>query len=112
MGYLVDSRKKKRGDGFELRTSGHGAIRGGKGLFISADDQPNAIGQQLDMDSAQSLLQQALQQSEALAAAAKIAEAVAADYGRQRVLLNESLAQLRKAGILVSASGRSADLRG
>uniref|UniRef100_UPI0003828BF8 type VI secretion system Vgr family protein n=1 Tax=Cupriavidus sp. WS TaxID=1312922 RepID=UPI0003828BF8 len=32
LGYLVDHQKKKRGDGFELRTSGWGAIRGGKGL--------------------------------------------------------------------------------
>ncbi|AZG13880.1 type VI secretion system Vgr family protein [Cupriavidus pauculus] len=103
MGYLVDRERKKRGDGFELRTSGWGALRGGKGIFISADDQPTANGQQLDMESAQGLLQQALQQTEALAAAAKAAEAVAADYDRQKTLLNESLAQLKKAGILISA---------
>jgi len=103
MGYLVDGKKKKRGDGFELRTSGWGALRSGKGMLISADDQPNANGQQLDMESAQGLLQQALQQTEALAAAAKAAEAVTADYDRQKALLNESLAQLKKAGILISA---------
>ncbi len=40
LGCLVDRKKQKRGEGFELRTSGWGAIRGGKGLFISADDQP------------------------------------------------------------------------
>ncbi|TPQ40154.1 type VI secretion system Vgr family protein [Cupriavidus pinatubonensis] len=103
LGYLVDGKKQKRGDGFELRTSGWGAVRGGKGLLISADDQPNAHGQQLDMEAAKGLLQQALQQSEALGAAAKAAEAVAADYARQKALLDESLAQLKRAGILVSA---------
>ncbi|WER48138.1 type VI secretion system tip protein VgrG [Cupriavidus sp. WKF15] len=103
LGYLVDHQKRKRGDGFELRTSGWGAIRGGKGLFLSADDQPNASGQQLDMDAAQGLLQQALQQSEALASAAKAAQAIAADYGRQKVLLDDTLKKLKKAGILVSA---------
>ncbi|MCA3208114.1 type VI secretion system tip protein VgrG, partial [Cupriavidus sp.] len=36
LGYLVDGKKKKRGYGVELRTSGWGAIRGGKGLLISA----------------------------------------------------------------------------
>ncbi|WP_078198505.1 type VI secretion system Vgr family protein [Cupriavidus necator] len=103
LGYLVDHKKEKRGDGFELRTSGWGAIRGGKGLFISADDQPNAAGKQLDMEAAQALLEQALQQSEALAAAAKAAQATAADYERQRSLFNDTLKALKKAGILVSA---------
>jgi type VI secretion system secreted protein VgrG len=103
LGYLVDHQGKKRGDGFELRTSGWGAIRSGKGLFVSADDQPNAGGKQLDMDAAQGLLQQALQQSEALAAAASAAQAVAADYDRQKALFEDTLKELRKAGILVSA---------
>ena len=72
-------------------------------MLISADDQPNANGRQLEMASVQGLLQQALQQTEALAAAAKAAEAVTADYDRQKALLNESLSQLKKAGILISA---------
>ncbi|WP_084004096.1 type VI secretion system Vgr family protein [Cupriavidus pauculus] len=103
MGYLVDHKRQKRGEGFELRTSGWGALRAGRGMLISADDQPNANGQQLEMASVQGLLQQALQQTEALAAAAKAAEAVTADYDRQKALLNESLSQLKKAGILISA---------
>jgi len=103
LGHLVDSKKQPRGEGFELRSSGHGAIRGGKGLFISADDQPNAGGKQLDMQAAQGLLEQALQQSAALAEAAGAAQAIAADYGRQKALLNDTLMELRKAGIVVSA---------
>jgi type VI secretion system secreted protein VgrG len=103
LGHIVDGKRKKRGAGFELRTSGKGAIRSGSGLFVSADDQPNASGQQLDMDAAQGLLQQALQQSEALAEAAKAAQAIAADYDRQKALLNNTLQDLKKAGILVSA---------
>ncbi|MGE8454874.1 MAG: DUF2345 domain-containing protein, partial [Pseudomonadales bacterium] len=103
LGYLVDRKRKKRGEGFELRTDAWGAIRGGKGLFLSADDQPNAGGQQLDMEAVQNLLQQALQQSEALASAANAAQAVAADYNRQKALLNDTLTALKKAGILVSA---------
>ncbi|UIF87518.1 type VI secretion system Vgr family protein [Cupriavidus sp. UYPR2.512] len=103
LGYLVDHKKEKRGDGFELRTSGWGAIRGGKGLFLSADDQPGAGGKQLDMVAAQALLEQALQQSEALATAAKAAQAIAADYEEQRTLFNDTLKALKKAGILISA---------
>ncbi len=46
LGCLVDGKRQTRGEGFELRTSGWGAIRGGKGLFLSADDQPSAKGPQ------------------------------------------------------------------
>ena len=103
LGYLVDHQKKNRGKGFELRTSGWGAIRAGNGLLVSADDRPNAGGHQLAMDAAQGVLQQALQQSEALAAAAKAAQAIAAEYDRQKALLEDTLKELRKAGVLVSA---------
>ncbi|MCW7550824.1 type VI secretion system tip protein VgrG, partial [Photorhabdus sp. APURE] len=42
LGHLVDGQRphpNKRGEGFELRTDDWGAIRAGKGLFISADQQ-------------------------------------------------------------------------
>jgi type VI secretion system secreted protein VgrG len=103
LGYLVDDKRQKRGEGFELRTSGWGAIRGGKGLFLSADDQPSAKGPQLGMDAARGLLQQALSQAEALASAAQAAQAVAADYGRQKALLDNTLDTLKQAGLLASA---------
>lgn len=88
LGYLVDADSKQRGDGFELRTSAWGAIRAGKGVLISADDQPAAGGQQLEMERVRGLLQQALQASESLAEAARTAQAEAADCARQRALLD------------------------
>jgi len=103
LGCLVDRKKQKRGEGFELRTSGWGAIRGGKGLFISADDQVKAEGQQLDIQAAQCLLEQALRQTEALSEAAKAAQAMTADCEAQKALLNDTLTQLKQAGVLVSA---------
>jgi type VI secretion system secreted protein VgrG len=57
LGHLVDAEKKKRGEGFELRTDGWGAIRGGKGVFISADKQAKAQGQALDMTPATHLIE-------------------------------------------------------
>ncbi|SEN69018.1 Uncharacterized conserved protein, DUF2345 family, partial [Pseudomonas sp. ok272] len=57
-----DAQKKKRGEGFELRTDGWGAIRAGKGVFISADAQPKAQGDVLSMDPANALVQQAREQ--------------------------------------------------
>jgi type VI secretion system secreted protein VgrG len=51
LGHVVDAGRKKRGEGFELRSDGWGAIRGGKGVFISADEQAKANGDVLAMDS-------------------------------------------------------------
>ncbi|MBH2795413.1 type VI secretion system tip protein VgrG [Serratia marcescens] len=62
LGHLVDSERQKRGEGFELRTDGWGAIRAQKGLFISADGQAKAQGQVLAMEPAISLLKGAVNQ--------------------------------------------------
>jgi type VI secretion system secreted protein VgrG len=62
LGHLVDAGKQKRGEGFELRTDGWGAIRAGKGLFISADEQTKATGDVLTMAPASGLVQGASQQ--------------------------------------------------
>jgi len=103
LGHMVDSKRQKRGEGFELRTSGHGAIRGGKGILISADDQPHARGPQLEMVSTLTHLRQALAQVQALAEAAKAAQAIVAEYDKQRAFLDNTLDQLKKAGVLISA---------
>nr|WP_174772082.1 type VI secretion system Vgr family protein [Paraburkholderia sp. SG-MS1] len=102
LGYLVDSKKQRRGEGFELRTSGRGAIRGGKGMFISADDQPNAGGQQLDMQAALKELQSALSRVTALVNATTQAKGTPADKATQSSLL-DALDQLGSAGLIASA---------
>ena len=56
LGHLVDSERRQRGEGFELRTDSQGTIRAGKGVFITADAQPKAQGEQLEMEPASSLL--------------------------------------------------------
>ncbi|MCY1413282.1 Rhs element Vgr protein [compost metagenome] len=62
LGHLVDAKRQKRGEGFELRTDDWGAIRGGKGVFISADQQGKAQGQVLDMKPAVTLMENAADQ--------------------------------------------------
>lgn len=62
LGYLVDSDRQPRGEGFELRTDSWGAIRAQKGIFISADGQVQAQGQVLAMEPAVSLLKGAVNQ--------------------------------------------------
>jgi type VI secretion system secreted protein VgrG len=103
LGHMVDSQRQNRGSGYELRTSGYGAIRAGKGMFITAYDQPAASGKQLEMAPTEALLEQALQQMRALGEAASAAQAIAADYEKQKTLLDGTLKELKKAGILVSA---------
>ncbi|MFJ4131915.1 type VI secretion system Vgr family protein [Pseudomonas cyclaminis] len=83
LGHLVDGKKKKRGEGFELRTDGWGAIRGGKGVFISADEQRQAQGNQLDMAAAITQLEGALSLARSMAQAASSADVNPADIDSQ-----------------------------
>ncbi|WP_339436417.1 type VI secretion system Vgr family protein, partial [Pseudomonas sp. EL_65y_Pfl1_R32] len=103
LGHLVDAQKHKRGEGFELRTDGWGAIRGGKGLFISADVQPKAQGQMLDMSDALGRLQQAGDQLQGLSVDAQAANADPADVQAQLTLMRDQLDTLKAAVVLLSA---------
>jgi len=103
LGHLVDSQRKERGQGVELRTDNHAAIRGGKGVFINADAQPGAQGQQLDMQEAITQLEAALELAQGLAETVKAAQAHAADHEQQRQQLEDTFRQLKRAGILMSA---------
>ena len=103
LGHLVDAQKQKRGEGFELRTDGWGAIRGGKGVFISADVQPKAQGQMLDMSDALGRLQQAGDQLDGLSTDAQAANADPADAQAQLNLLKQDLEQLKSSVLLLSA---------
>ncbi|WP_211621421.1 DUF2345 domain-containing protein, partial [Paraburkholderia domus] len=103
LGHMVDGDCKERGQGAELRTDEHVAIRGAKGVFISADAQYAAQGRQLAMQPAQGLLEQALELTQSLADAARAAQAIAADYEQQKALFDDTLKELQQAGVLVSA---------
>lgn len=103
LGHLVDSQKQQRGEGFELRTDDWGAIRAGKGIFISADGQPKAGGKVLEMGAALAELQAAVQTTSALRYAAESAKAELADVEKQTALINERLKQLEQRVLLLSA---------
>lgn len=103
LGHLVDAQREQRGDGFELRSDGWGALRAGKGVLVSAYAQGRAKGKQLEMDAVVSELQQALQLAEALRDAASTATADAAETETQRQLLHESLKGLQQPGVLIGA---------
>ncbi len=102
LGHVVDANRDKRGEGFELRTDAWGAIRGGKGIFITADQQPQAQGPVLNMSEALAQLNSALHIVSTLAKTAGASGAMAADVENQRELCH-ALNNLREAGLIASA---------
>ncbi|KQW56502.1 type VI secretion system Vgr family protein [Variovorax sp. Root411] len=77
----VAGRKDDRGQGFELRTDGHGAVRAAKGLLLSTEVRPNAQAHITDMRETTARLTQARDLHEGLSEAAQ--EAKAHDSGDQ-----------------------------
>ncbi|HBC1011848.1 TPA: type VI secretion system tip protein VgrG [Escherichia coli] len=102
LGHNVDAQRVLRGEGAELRTDRHVSIRGGAGILISADKQPEARGDMLDMNAAVAQLQSALQLVTALAQSAGVSGALDADINSQQQLARV-LNQLKEAGLLMTA---------
>lgn len=104
-GHLVDAQGKIRGVGTELRTDEWGAIRAGKGLFISADEQSKAQGEVLDMEAALKEITHLLQQREQLNLAVKQAKALQADIESQKQLLQQRLDPLNQSLLFSAPQG-------
>jgi type VI secretion system secreted protein VgrG len=68
-------RKDDRGQGFELRTDGHGAVRSAKGLLLSTEARANAQGHITDMRETVARLTQGRDLHESLAQVAQQAQA-------------------------------------
>src|SRR5699024_6385308 len=110
MGFLVhprntDGNGKERGHGFELRTDDWGAVRAGKGLYLSTDARKNAEGNQLDLQEAIQQLENALTLAKSLAkTAGHTGEAIPADITDQEKQLASAYTDLTKSALLVSAA--------
>lgn len=102
LGHNVNASRELRGEGAELRTDDWVSIRGGKGVFISADEQTQVGGQMLEMDEAIQQLEQALSLARSMAKAATSAKATQGDVGSQQQL-NASLSDLTASGMLLHA---------
>jgi type VI secretion system secreted protein VgrG len=59
-------RKDHRGEGFELRTDGHGAVRAKDGLILSTEGRPQASGHITDLSETTARLAQAQSQHDSL----------------------------------------------
>ncbi|MGJ7581816.1 type VI secretion system Vgr family protein [Variovorax sp. RHLX14] len=80
LGYLTRiednaGRKDARGEGFELRTDGHGVLRAGDGMLISTEARTKAIGHAKELTESVARLAAAQDQHAQLSDAAKQAQA-------------------------------------
>jgi type VI secretion system secreted protein VgrG len=103
LGHMVDGDRKERGQGAELRSDVHVAVRGGKGVLVSAEAQPSATGQQLAMHDADATLQQAMDMMRSLNDSASAAKAWLAEIDQQRALIEQRLTNLQKPVIVANA---------
>lgn len=102
LGHNVDAQRALRGEGAELRTDKWVSIRGGAGVFITADRQRSAGGEMLSMEAAIRQLENALSIAKSLATASESAEALSSDTSSQKSL-NEALKKLAEPGIVLNA---------
>jgi type VI secretion system secreted protein VgrG len=103
LGHMVDGDRKERGRGAELRTDEHVAVRGGKGVLVSAEAQPAATGQQLAMQDGDNTFRQSEEILKSLNESASAAQALLAEVERQRTLVEQNLTQLKKSVIVATA---------
>src|SRR6185437_1412540 len=111
LGYLVNSKLEYRGEGFEVRTSGYGVNRAGKGMMFTAYDRPAATGKQLDVQETIAQLESALATAKALAASASSAKAEPADTDAQQQM-KDDLDGLKKPGLLMNTPASAALVAG
>jgi type VI secretion system secreted protein VgrG len=111
MGYLVNQKLEYRGEGYELRTSGYGVNRSGKGLHLTSYDRPAATGKQLDMQETIAQLEAALATAKALASSATSAKAEPADTDAQQQL-KDDIDGLKQPGLLMSTPASAALVAG
>ncbi|HFP9407422.1 TPA: type VI secretion system Vgr family protein [Raoultella planticola] len=102
LGHNVDASRSLRGEGAELRTDKWVAVRGGAGVFISADKQPSASDKILSMKEAVAQLENALSIARSLSDAAESAQAYPADIQSQK-MLTDALTELAQPGMVLNA---------
>ncbi|EMH4161609.1 type VI secretion system tip protein VgrG [Pluralibacter gergoviae] len=102
LGHNVDASRELRGEGAELRTDRYVSIRGGAGVFITADKQPFAGEKMLSMQEAIAQLENALSIARSMSDAAQTAQALPGDIQSQ-VKLTNALKDLLQPGMVFNA---------
>ncbi|TDV37928.1 type VI secretion system secreted protein VgrG [Paraburkholderia caballeronis] len=104
LGHIVDATLGERGNGAELRTSGHWVGRGGKGVMLTAYDQPGGFGQVRDTTETKAQLDGHARLADTLAQSAEASKASPADVSAQRAI-SADLNEVKKPGVLVTGPG-------
>jgi type VI secretion system secreted protein VgrG len=106
LGYLIHPRSNGKGDprgeGFELRTDAHGAIRAGHGLLLTTEAKGGAAGKQLDRNPASSQLESALELAKSLGEVAtkQLADTIETGENEQTIKPDNSNGEKNKSGHL------------
>jgi type VI secretion system secreted protein VgrG len=106
LGYLIHPRTngkgEARGEGFELRTDAHGAIRAGHGLLLTTEAKGGAAGKQLDRNPASSQLESALELAKSLGEVAtkQLADTIETGDNEQTIKPDNSNGEKNKTGHL------------
>ncbi|QLI83308.1 type VI secretion system tip protein VgrG [Chitinibacter fontanus] len=106
LGYLIHPRSngkgEARGEGFELRTDAHGAIRAGHGLLLTTEAKGGAAGKQLDRNPATSQLESALELAKSLGEVAtkQLADTIETGESDQTIKPDNSNGEKHKTGHL------------
>ena len=103
LGHLVDRERQPRGEGAELRTDEWVAVRGGKGILLTAQTQPSAVGQQLSMDEIKRQLSDALALVESLSEVLDVAKIEPLDNSTQQSFLKQNIDNLQQPVIVAGA---------
>jgi type VI secretion system secreted protein VgrG len=100
-----EGRKDGRGEGFELRTDGHGVVRSGAGLYVTTQARVNAEGPMKDMAETVDRLEQGKKQQETLA---EVGNTFEADLGEQNTVAQK----LKEANEAIKGEGSTDEKAG
>lgn len=103
LGHNVDADRALRGEGAELRTDKWVAVRGGAGVFITADKQPQAGDKMLEMQDTMDRLKQSGDLMDSLSRDAQTAKADPAQVDAQLAFMREQIEELKQAVAVLSA---------
>jgi type VI secretion system secreted protein VgrG len=98
-------RKDGRGEGFDLRTDGHGVVRSAAGLYLTTESRLNAQGPMKGMEESVQRLEHAKAQQQTLA---EVADTYEADFGEQAKVAEK----LQKANAKIRGEGETDEKAG
>lgn len=104
LGHIVDSTRKQRGQGFELRTNEYGAMKAKKGLLLSSDNQTEADDAQMTREWAIKLLEQSITIAQNIKNIAQNFSISSPTLTKTQEMIDQTFSQLKESGLLSYAT--------